>query len=141
MSESHAPGPVQSPAAWRRAELATTDEWIHVLSPAEVDAIYAFGYLRACRADVAMCRVAGQRTRQSADDEHEAGRPERARLVERAPVVVAHGLPRGGIGVGEHAAAAVARERQAMRFDRAHGGREPRGGDLIAPRRDRTDAA
>ena len=58
--------------------------------------------------------LAGQRAGQAADHQHQAGRVQRAGFVERAPVVVARGLPAGGIGAGEHAAAAVARQRQAV---------------------------
>ena len=39
MGDRDAPTPIEGPAAWRGAELARSDEWIHVLSPPETRAV------------------------------------------------------------------------------------------------------
>ena len=62
-----------------------------------------------------VARPAGERAGQAADDEHEAGGVERLRLVDGAAVVVERGPAAGGVDRREHAAAAVARQRQAVR--------------------------
>ena len=65
------------------------------------------------------------------------GRARRAPgFVERAPVVVARGAPAGGVGGREHAAAAVARQREPGVTHPLRRRREPRRGDLVAPGRD-----
>ena len=46
---------------------------------------------------------------QAADDQHQAGRPQRQRLVDGALVVVERSASAGAVGRREHAAAAVAR--------------------------------
>ena len=72
------------------------------------------GDLFASAGDVLVRGPARQRAGQAADDEDQAGGVQLAGLVEGAPVVVAHRLAGGGIGVGEHAAATVARELEAV---------------------------
>ncbi len=101
----------------------------------------AFGDLRAGARDVAVRRLAGERTGQAADHQHQAGRVQRAGFVERAAVVVARGLARRGIGVREQAAAAIARKLEAEGLDLARDRVEAGGMHLVAPRRDGTDAA
>ena len=78
--------------------------------------------------------------RQAADYQHKALRPEGRGFVYRALVVVNCRLPSGSIRGGEHAAAAVAGDAHAIRFDDAHGFREPKRRHLVAPRIDFRDA-
>jgi hypothetical protein len=63
---------------------------------------------------------------QPADDQHEALCPERRGFVYGAFVVVDCRLSSGGIGGREHAAAAVAGDAHAVRFDDAHRFSEPK---------------
>ncbi len=97
-------------------------------------------HLLARAGDVLGQRGAGERAGQAADDEHEAGGVQRLRLVDGAAVVVERGLAAGGIDRREHAAAAVAGQRQAVRAHQRGGALQADRRDLVAPRRDRADA-
>ena len=84
-------------------------------------------------------RARPRELRQAADDEDKAGRAERRRLVDRAPVVVPRLLAVRAVG-REHAAAAVAGELEPRVLHGAHGAVEPDRRDLVAPGRDRAHA-
>jgi hypothetical protein len=71
-------------------------------------------HLLARQHDVLVCRLPAQRAGQAAHHQHQTGRAQLAGFVQRAQVVVARGLPAGRVGVGEHAAAAVARQFQSQ---------------------------
>ena len=78
--------------------------------------------------------------RQTADDENEAGRTERQRLVDRALVVVERSFTAGTVGGGEHAAAAIARKRHTGVAKALRGFLQARRRDLVAPGREPADA-
>ena len=77
--------------------------------------------------------------RQTADDEHEAGRTERQRLVDRALVVVERCLAAGAIHGGEHTATTITRQRETGVAKALRGLLEARRRHLVAPGRDPAD--
>lgn len=88
-----------------------------------------------------MSGLACQCTRQTADHQHQAGGIQFAGFIDGAAVVGMRGLQPGGIGSGEHAAAAIARELQSMFFDEGRDFVEAHGCNLVTPWRDGRDAA
>ena len=98
------------------------------------------GNLGARARDVFVRRPAGQGAGQAAHHQHQAGRTEFSRLVDSAPVVVAHCLAAGRIDGRKHAAPAVAGKRQAMVPNQLRHGCQSGRRHLVAPGRDRTDA-
>jgi hypothetical protein len=74
-------------------------------------------HLAARQRDVLVRCLAGQRAGQAAHHQHQAGGVQFAGFVDGAAVVVVRGLQAGRIRRGEHAAAAVAGQFQAVGFD------------------------
>ena len=70
---------------------------------------------------------------QAADDQHKALCSERRGFIYGAPVVVDCCLSSGSIGGRERAAAAIAGNAHAIRFDDAHRFSEPKRRHLVAP--------
>ena len=79
--------------------------------------------------------------RQAADDQDQAVGAECRRLVDRAAIVVDGGGAAGGVGGRKHAAPAKPGDAQAVGADDARRLGEADLFDLVAPRRDRRDAA
>ena len=90
--------------------------------------------------EVARHDLAAAILRQAADDEHEALRAERQRLVDGAAVVVVRGAPAFAIGRRKHAAAAEPGDGQAGVANAPRRVVEARRRHLVAPRRDAADA-
>ena len=78
--------------------------------------------------------------RQAADDEDQALRAERQRLVDGAAVVVQRRAPALAIRRRKHPAAAIAGDREPGVADAQRRVLESRRGDLVAPRRDAANA-
>ena len=101
----------------------------------------AVAHFVACACDVVMRRAAGERARQGANHQHEAGCVERPRLVNSLDVVFTRCCDTCCVCGGIKAAAAVAGEHDVVVAQLFGNPVQPYGGNLIAPRADGADAA